>query len=111
MPLPVAVFSVSADTIHAGDAVQFMDRSGNEVTTREWRFKGGTPLTSNEQNPEVVYAIPGEFSATLTVYNTTGFDRKTTQIVINKVTDEAPMDFNSEKKGDSSCFIDTSKVF
>lgn len=50
-----------------GSIVTFTDRSFTHVESRLWTFEGGTPATSTEANPVVVYDTPGEFSVTLEV--------------------------------------------
>jgi PKD repeat protein len=63
-----------ADTTYgcAGLAVQFTDQSAGNPTSWSWNFPGGTPSTSNVQNPQVVYNVPGIYDVTLTVANTNG---------------------------------------
>ncbi len=51
--------------ICAGDAVQYTDLSYNDVNTWEWTFSGGTPATSNLQNPSIVYNTPGTYDVKL----------------------------------------------
>lgn len=48
-------------------AVQFTDNSIGDVTTYEWTFEGGDPATSEEANPIVTYATPGNYDVSLTV--------------------------------------------
>ena len=50
-----------------GSNVQFTDFSTGNVTSWSWSFPGGTPATSNAQNPVVTYSSPGLYGATLTV--------------------------------------------
>lgn len=47
-----------------------------------WSFPGGTPSTSNEQNPTVVYNNAGTYDVTLTVTTSEGSDSHTTQNAI-----------------------------
>jgi PKD repeat protein len=51
--------------------VTFTDASTGEPTNWEWSFPGGTPATSNAQNPQVTYNTPGTYPATLRTYNAT----------------------------------------
>lgn len=75
--LPVADFM--ADTTHVveGESVQFTDMSGNNPTSWAWVFEGGTPSSSSEQNPSVVYNEQGTYDVTLIVQNEFGSDTKT----------------------------------
>lgn len=52
-----------------------------------WSFPGGTPSTSNEQNPTVVYDNAGTYNVTLTVTTNEGSDSHTVQnaIVVTEV--------------------------
>lgn len=67
-------FSASSTNIEVGNEVQFSDLSvpANQVTAWSWEFEGGTPATSNEQNPTVSYNSTGSFEVKLTVYNSSG---------------------------------------
>lgn len=51
-----------------GENVHFVDHSVASATaTYSWSFPGGTPSTSTEQNPNVVYANEGVYDVTLTI--------------------------------------------
>ncbi|NND76793.1 MAG: T9SS type A sorting domain-containing protein [Flavobacteriales bacterium] len=54
-------------TVCFGDTVQFFDVSYHNVQSRLWDFPGGTPSTSTEENPKVVYSAPGSYNVTLSV--------------------------------------------
>ncbi len=69
---PQAHFSASVTTICAETGVYFVDTSIGIPTTWDWQFPGGTPSTSNQQNPTIVYATPGLYNVTLTVSNSNG---------------------------------------
>lgn len=66
MYLCTADFTVPKQTICAGESVTFNDASYNVVNGWTWSFPGGTPATSTEQNPTVVYSTPGTYAVTLT---------------------------------------------
>ena len=67
-----------------GSSFAFTDMSYNgEVTSWEWSFPGGSPSFSNEQNPVINYINKGKFSATLTVYNSAGYQSITKNSWIN----------------------------
>jgi len=57
--------------ICAGSSIDFTDASYNGVTQWTWSFPGGTPATSDEQNPTVTYPTPGTYDVGLTVGNGT----------------------------------------
>jgi PKD repeat protein len=68
-----AEFATNRDPkICMGQEIVFDDISYNGVEDREWTFEGGTPATSNEDNPTVVYDTPGVYSVSLTVSNAEG---------------------------------------
>lgn len=62
-----ANFEAAETEVCAGSEVQFTDMSGGEPTGWAWSFPGGTPDTSNEQNPVVEYKVPGDYDVTLKI--------------------------------------------
>lgn len=84
---PIADFVADETVIYKGDNVQFTDLSINYPTAWQWTFEGGTPATSTEENPTVVYEESGIFSVELTVSNESGSDTKikTAYITVNSV--------------------------
>jgi Zn-dependent metalloprotease len=69
---PVANFTVDVKSGNAPLSVQFIDLSVNRPTSWYWTFPGGTPSTSNIQNPAVTYHAPGTYQVSLTCSNSTG---------------------------------------
>jgi PKD repeat protein len=69
--LCVADFISNKTTICMGDDVLFTDKSFNESTTWNWSFEGGTPSTSTQKNPTVLYEKSGYFNVSLKVSNGT----------------------------------------
>ncbi len=65
-----------------GTVVSFKDASYFNPTGWNWTFEGGTPATSNVQNPSVTYATPGNFRVTLEVSNSTGSVSNTQESLI-----------------------------
>jgi hypothetical protein len=61
----------SADDVNpeAGQTISFTDLSIGVPITWNWTFEGGNPVTSNQQNPKVVYNSFGNFDVTLIVGN------------------------------------------
>jgi uncharacterized delta-60 repeat protein len=66
-----AAFTANTNTVCNGGSVQFTDQSLGSPTTWDWTFEGGTPSTSNLQNPLVTYATPGVYDVTLHISNGT----------------------------------------
>ncbi len=69
-----ADFYASDTLIEAGSAVDFFDASsGANIDQWDWTFVGGTPATSDEQNPSgILYDSLGKFDVSLTVTDTSG---------------------------------------
>jgi PKD repeat protein len=49
------------------EIINFYDQSTGGAISWEWTFEGGSPGTSSNQNPSVVYFNPGIFDVTLTI--------------------------------------------
>ncbi len=74
---PTANFIGSPTTLCNGNSVTFTDLSTNNPTSWSWSFPGGTPSTSNQQNPTVTYNTPGVYNVSLTVSNSGGSNNMT----------------------------------
>jgi gliding motility-associated-like protein len=92
--------SAAASFIAANDAdcllktVDFKDKSnpnGTPITSWKWDFGDGE--TSVDANPSHTYAIPGDYSVTLTVANNTGCASSSQQII--HVTSKVVADFDA----------------
>ena len=62
-----AAFTANTNTPCLGDSVSFSDLSTGSPTSWLWTFTGGSPSSSNLQNPKVVYNTSGLFTVSLTV--------------------------------------------
>lgn len=71
---PVTRFSVNKPSIMAGEAIQFTDMTTGGPTQWSWTFEGGSPETSQEQNPIVRYENGGAFRVRLIAGNAVGTD-------------------------------------
>ena len=69
---PVADFTADITSIIEGESVHFTDLSANNPETWSWTFEGGTPATSNLENPVIAYSLQGVYDVTLTVTNEGG---------------------------------------
>lgn len=69
---PNALFSSDSQTACANGAIQFSDISYGNIVNRTWSFPGGTPETSTDPNPLVVYFTPGTYNVSLQVTNPEG---------------------------------------
>ncbi len=70
--LCAAAFTSDKRIVCAGAQVQFNDGSYHGPTSWQWNFPGGSPSTSQEENPLVTYATPGYYAVELTVGNGNG---------------------------------------
>ncbi|MFK7785679.1 MAG: S8 family serine peptidase [Crocinitomicaceae bacterium] len=70
----IARFEVDYELACPGQNIQFTDISPGTPTYWEWYFPGGTPASSNVQNPVVSYAAPGSYDVTLIVSDGTNWD-------------------------------------
>jgi PKD repeat protein len=73
---PIANISSDNTAICAGKSIVFNDISKGLPTTRTWTFEGGTPATSTEKSPTVVYNTVGKYKVTLLVSNSLGNNTK-----------------------------------
>jgi len=69
---PAAEFSSDTRSGKAPLSVQFIDMSENKPTSWNWSFQGGTPATSNLQNPKVTYSTQGTYPVKLLATNSYG---------------------------------------
>ena len=72
--VPNAFFTFNAHNGCAPFEVQFIDLSQNNPTAWSWAFEGGTPATSNQQNPIITFNTPGSYTVSLQVSNSQGSD-------------------------------------
>ncbi len=69
---PTADFSANPSSGCAPLIVQFTDESSPNTTSWVWQFPGGTPSSSNQQNPVVSYSVSGSYDVTLKAINFQG---------------------------------------
>lgn len=74
---PVAGFGSDVVSACPGSEIVFSDQSTGQVTSWTWSFPGGTPATSTQQSPVVVYSATGAYDVTLIVANSEGSDTLT----------------------------------
>jgi PKD repeat protein/photosystem II stability/assembly factor-like uncharacterized protein len=73
--MPVASFVADKTTVPAGCAINFTDLSLGYPTSWNWTFTGGTPSSSNAQNPQnITFASSGVYDVILIVTNSIGGD-------------------------------------
>lgn len=72
---PVPSLSFENSDIKAGDTLQFFGNAVSYDTDSvyySWAFEGGTPATSVQRNPKILYLQSGEYNVTITTFNTKG---------------------------------------
>lgn len=106
-----ANFSSNTTSIKVGESISFTDQSTGSPTSWVWTFEGGTPATSNEQNPTITYSGVGTFNVTLTVTNQSSENTALKDDYIT-VTEDVIADFSfsssSVLEGESITFTDNS---
>lgn len=94
-PPASAQFLANHNSINTGASVYFTDESltPTNITSWNWSFPGGTPSTSNQQNPLVTYNTPGIYNVTLIVTATGGGDTitKANYIAVQPVKNSLPL--------------------
>ena len=71
---PTASFNAEPNQGCAPLMVQYASTSNGQIDSYEWTFEGGTPASSTEPNPIVMYNEPGLYSTSLEVSNSVGSD-------------------------------------
>ncbi len=79
---PTAAFSANTTSGCAPLTVTFINESSADATDFAWTFEGGTPASSAEPNPTVVFKEPGIYSVTLVASNTAGTSTSTMTITV-----------------------------
>jgi len=74
---PNADFEADRVIICEGNEIFFSDLSIEAAPGWEWTFEGGSPATSVEQEPGVVYTTAGEYAVSLSVSNDNGTTTET----------------------------------
>jgi uncharacterized delta-60 repeat protein len=82
----VAGFTSSADSVCAGNQINFTSTSLGANLTYQWTFEGGSPATSSLQNPSVTYNSTGIYDVKLVVSNGLTIDSLTQENMITVVT-------------------------
>ena len=101
---PVTDFTSNKIVIPVGGSINFTDLSSGIPSNWSWTFEGGTPSTSNVQNPEnILYDTEGVFSVKLVSSNYVGIDSIIKETYITTSTTILPdVNFTADKK--SFCF-------
>lgn len=103
---PQPDFMVEVPLIMPGTAIDFQDMSLGIPTSWNWTFEGGTPATSNSQNPSVTYSTEGTFDVTLEVANEFGTTTVTKEGYIIVTASPAPY-LGFTVNNDNACIMET----
>jgi len=88
-----ADFRSNTREVCPGTSVQFIDETVHTASQWSWSFPGGTPATSNEQNPSVTYSSPGQYTVTLVSGDGNTTNTKTINNYIKVVPQEIVLPF------------------
>ncbi|MCR8642526.1 discoidin domain-containing protein [Paenibacillus sp. N1-5-1-14] len=106
-PKPEAKFTSDTKVIAPGGTVTFTDLSSEVAEERIWSFPGGTPSSSTDKNPTVVYKEEGFYEVSLTVKNSAGEHVNTQGTYIQVTSDEIALAKNIAvgKETSASSFV------
>ena len=76
-------FTADQTDIPSGCTISFTDLTTGIPTSWNWTFEGGSPATSTDQNPSVIYESNGSFNVSLEVSNINGSQELTKEAYIN----------------------------
>ena len=79
-------FTTISDTISVGSSINFYDASEDYPLAWSWFFEGGSPSTSDLQNPTVTYNTTGTFDVTLATANFANIDDPDVWSVPDRIT-------------------------
>ncbi|MBL7818710.1 MAG: PKD domain-containing protein [Saprospiraceae bacterium] len=71
---PKASFESTSTSYCSPATVEFKNTSSNNSVSYRWSFPGGSPITSTDINPSVLYTTAGTYDVTLIVINGNGRD-------------------------------------
>ena len=107
--LPIPNFTLDSGTGCAPLTVQFTDQTQGQVNTYNWLFPGGSPATSNNPNPTVVYPNAGTYDVTLSVTNDVG-NQSITYVELVHAGQMPMLSFDYQQNGLEVSFINTSSM-
>lgn len=85
------VAEVNNISVTTGQTVQFIDMSAGKPAKWQWTFAGGTPATSTEPSPTVLYTRDGKYDVSLTVTDAQGNTSTVSKPGFVSVTGSAPV--------------------
>lgn len=106
--LPEADFSADQTMGCLPVEVEFEDLSSDNTTRRVWKFEGGDPASSTEENPTVEYDAVGTYKVTLIAINGLGNDTSIQEDYIT-IEDTPLSDFDFTRNGFEISFMNNSQ--
>lgn len=91
---PISGFSSNENEVFENGIVQFENNSRN-ATSFQWKFEGGSPSKSTEENPAISYPVYGKYSVALEAKSAEGTDTLTKKHHIKVLRFENWEDFNA----------------
>jgi PKD repeat protein len=105
--LPTAAFMADTQIACVNSMIQFEDMSSDNTKRILWQFEGGSPATSTDANPTVLYEQTGTFNVTLIATNALGRDTLEEQMYIT-IEDVPESGFSFTRNGFEITFINES---
>ena len=97
-----AEFYADQEVICVGETINFTDASYHGAVGWDWDFPGGTPSTSTDQNPSIVYNTPGTYEVTLTATDGNNQDIETKTAFVRVLSNAQPLPFYEDFENVSS---------
>lgn len=79
LPVPEANFITENANPYAGQEIGFTDTSNSLPSGWVWSFEGGEPVTSDLQNPQVIFPNQGTYAVSLIAINDAGESEQVTK--------------------------------
>lgn len=94
-----ADFSADKQVVCAGQSIDFSDNSYHGQNSWDWSFNGGSPATSTDANPTVMYNSPGVYEVSLTVSDGSNSDSETKTAFITVLENGQPLPYFDSFEG------------
>ena len=104
---PIAAFSSLQNEVCAPSEIEFMNNSSENASSWLWTFEGGTPATSTDKNPKILYEVSGVYDVELIAFSEGGSDT-IRQIEMIQILGSPTADFNFVIGGVTANFSNSS---
>jgi gliding motility-associated-like protein len=83
---PTSSFTVSTNTICAGECIEIENTSSDDALSYSWTFSGANPSSYSGQNPgPICFPVNGTYTITLTASNTFGSNSSNVEITVGEI--------------------------